>query len=100
MNLSNLNGSSDLCVNRWGASKSSGYARIQHTLPQEIELGATIHRPFDELQPVHASLRLPLTVRQCQCGHNRSDILPQLRDEGFEFGDVRLCGLAHPVFQL
>ena len=54
---------------KWPARASSG---IEHSLPQEIQLGPAIHLAFEQLQPVDMALRGAIAIgprqRRFHCG--------------------------------
>jgi hypothetical protein len=68
-------------------------------LPQQVELSSPVHRTLNELELVHPTFGLSLTVRQNHPCYYRFYVLKQLDGESFQFWDPGRFGLLCPFLQ-
>src|SRR6266700_6206665 len=73
---------------------------MQHTCSQQRELGAAIHAPFQELQPVHMPFERPLVPGQCQACQHRSLVLLDAFSKRLELWQTARFCRAEPGIQL
>jgi hypothetical protein len=79
------------------AFRASGW--IEHAQAQQIELGATIHLAFDELQPIDLPLRLPIAPNLRESSAYRSLIVLKTSDEFSQRCTIASQRPLHPVTQ-
>ena len=53
-----------------GRSGCSRSGSVEDALAEQVEVGAAVHRPFDELESIDMALDDPITVGQSQAGDN------------------------------
>src|SRR5262249_3823758 len=56
---------------------------VEDTLPEQVQLGPSIHLAFEELEPRHLALRLSIAVRKL-AGRAHGGILLEARREAFQ----------------
>src|SRR5215211_6212706 len=67
--------------------------------PQQVELSSPVHRTLDELELVHSTFGLSLTVRQDHRCYHRFYVLKQLDGESLQFWYSGRFGLLCPFLQ-
>jgi hypothetical protein len=64
---------------RWQRRKSG---RVKDAQPEQVEAGAAIHLPLDQLQPVDLPFHHPVAPRQLQCRDDSILIPPEVARKG------------------
>src|SRR6266851_4103321 len=62
---------------------NTGSGGVEDSLPEQVQLGPSIHLAFEELEPGHLALRLAIAVRKL-AGGAHGGILLEARREAFQ----------------
>src|SRR5215469_18940635 len=73
------------------------FALMEHTHLEQIKVRATIHTPFNQLQPIHMTFERTITPRRGQAGQDRIQVLlhaghkrvESFEMAGFDFSEPR-----------
>jgi hypothetical protein len=78
---------------------------VEDTLSEEVQLGSSIHLAFEEFEPRHLALRLPVAIGKLE-GRAHGGILVEARREAFQVWQptrqdrlepgLQLAGCPHP----
>src|SRR5216684_6992966 len=75
-------------------------ALMEHSTFEQIDLGATVHASFDELEPIHMPLQRSITPRKRQASQDSIFILLNTCDKRFKFGQSTLLCVCEPLLQV
>src|SRR3954467_12418023 len=73
-----------------------GSCREENTPAEQVEAGATIHLPLDQLEPGDLPLGLAAAPGRRERGLDRIAVLPRPRRKGLESADPRPPGVGQP----
>src|SRR5215218_6982977 len=80
----------------WLSRPLRGSCRKENPPAEQVEAGATIHLPLDQLEPGDLPLRLAAAPGRRERGLDRSAVLLQPRRKGLERADPRPPGVGQP----
>src|SRR5215207_10806433 len=83
----------------WLSRSLRGSCRKENTPAEQVEAGATVHLPLDQLEPSDLALGLAAAPRRRERGSDRSTVLLQPRRKSLESADPRRPGVGQPGVQ-
>src|SRR3954465_15274228 len=84
---------------KWLSRSLRGSCRKENALAEQVEAGATVHLPLDQLEPSDLPLRLAAAPRRRERRPDRSSVLLQPRRKRLESADPRPPGVGQPGVQ-
>src|SRR5712692_2263272 len=78
---------------------NTGSGGVEDSLPEQVQLGPSIHLAFEELEPGHLALRLAIAVRKL-AGGAHGGILLEARREAFQVWQPTRQDRLDPCLQL
>src|SRR4051794_27676226 len=83
----------------WLSRRLRGSCRKENTPAEQVEAGATIHLPLDQLEPSDRPLRLAAAPGRRERRPEGAPVLPQPRRKGLESTDPTRSGVGQPGVQ-
>src|SRR3954454_4544635 len=83
----------------WLSRSLRGSCRKENALAEQVEAGATVHLPLDQLEPGDLPLGFAPAPRRRERRPDRGAVLLQPRRKGLESADPRPPGVGQPGVQ-
>src|SRR5215212_8441642 len=83
----------------WLSRSLRGSCREENTPAEQVEAGATVHLPLDQLEPGDLPLGLAAAPRRCERGPDRGTVLLQPRRKRLESTHPARSGIGQPGVQ-
>src|SRR3954468_4149356 len=83
----------------WLSRSLRGSCRKENALAEQVEAGAPVHLPLDQLEPGDLPLRLAAAPGRRECRPDGAPVLLQPRRKGLESTDPTRSGVGQPGVQ-